>query len=108
MSDVLKRHRVIGIRHALKKIRNAGLISSDVIYPDDAVEELSRIKKKADGALRHRAARSDAPVDSIVKKIEKTFKLPEGSVKLQYPSGRKARSDTTINHLRKKWVKITE
>jgi hypothetical protein len=85
MSDELKKHRVIGIRHTLKKIKDAGLISEGVQYPVDAV------------------ARSDAPVDSIVKTIEETFNLPIGSVKLQYPSGRKARSDTTINHLRKKW-----
>lgn len=103
MSDKLKKHRVIGIRHALRKIKDAGLISDDILYPEDAVDELNKTKKKAESAKRHRTARSDAPVDSIVKKIEQTFNLPEGSVKLQYPSGRKARSDTTVNHLRKKW-----
>jgi predicted MarR family transcription regulator len=103
MSDELKKHRVIGIRHTLKKIKDAGLISGGAKYPVDAVEELQKTKKKAESAKRHRTARSDAPIDSIVKAIEETFKLPEGSVKLQYPSGRKARSDTTINQLRKKW-----
>lgn len=103
MSDELKKHRVIGIRHALKKIKDAGLISGGVKYPVDAVGELQKTKKKAESAKRHRKARSDAPIDSIVKTIEETFNLPEGSVKLQYPSGRKARSDTTINQLRKKW-----
>ncbi|MEN9866535.1 MAG: hypothetical protein RL748_2125 [Pseudomonadota bacterium] len=106
MSDELKKHRVIGIRHTLKKIKDAGLISDGVMFPDDAVDELNKTKKKAENAKRHRTARSDAPVDSIVKKIEKTFNLPEGSVKLQYPSGRKARSDTTINNLRKKWAEL--
>ena len=103
MADELKKHRVIGIRHTLKKIKEAGLISDGVKYPVEAVGELQKTKKKAENAKRHRTARSDAPVDSIVKKIEKAFNLPEGSVKLQYPSGRKARSDTTINHLRKNW-----
>lgn len=103
MSNELKKHRVIGIRHALRKIKDAGLISDDVLYPADAVNELSKTKKKADNAKRHRSARSDAPVDSIVKQIEKTFDLPEGAVMLQYPSGRKARSDTTVGHLRKRW-----
>lgn len=73
MPDPLKKHRIIGIRHTLKKIKEAGLISDGVIYPEDAVEQLSKTKKKADGARRHRTARSDAPIDSIVKKIEKTF-----------------------------------
>ena len=103
MSDVLKKHRVIGIRHTLKEIKNAGLISEDVLFPKDAVEELQKTQKKAQSAKRHRTARSDAPVDSIVKKIESMFNLPAGSVKLQYPSGRKARSDTTVGALRRKW-----
>jgi len=103
MTDILKKHRVIGIRHTLKKIRGAGLISDDVKYPSDAVGELQKTKRKADNAKRHRPARSDAPVDSIVKKIEEIFNLPDGSVRLQYPSGRKARTDTTIGQLRRKW-----
>jgi len=40
--------------------------------------------------LRRRAARSDASPDTIVKAIQFVFGLPAGSVKPQYPSGRKA------------------
>lgn len=105
MSDVLKKHRVIGIRHTLKEMKGAGLISENVMYPSHAVEELQKTKTKAESAKRHRTARSDAPVDSIVKKIETMFNLPQGSVKLQYPSGRKARSDSTIGAFRKRWDK---
>ena len=106
MSDELKKQRIIGIRHTLKTIKGAGLISESVMYPSEAVQELQKTKSKAENAKRHRSARFDAPVDSIVKKIEKAFDLPTGSVKLQYPSGKKARSDTNIFALRKKWDSI--
>jgi hypothetical protein len=105
MSEESKKHRVIGIRHTLKKIKDASLISDGIMYPDDAVDELNKIKKKSDSAKRYRAARSDATVGSIVKTIEETFNLPLGSVKLQYPSGKEANSDKTIKSLRKRWGK---
>ena len=53
--------------------------------------------------VRYRAARVDATVSSIVRRIEKDFKLPEVSVRLVLPSGRKAHSDGKIANLLKKW-----
>jgi hypothetical protein len=43
MSDIRKKHRVIGIRYTLKKIREAGLISDGSVYPSDAVTELKKL-----------------------------------------------------------------
>ena len=103
MSNLLKKHRVIGIRHSLRVLKDAGLISEKVIYPSEAVDELKPIKVKADSTRRQRNARRDAYIPSIVRTIEKTFKLPHGSVKLIYPSGRQAHSDATVGSLRKQW-----
>jgi|ERR1700676_1095484 hypothetical protein len=38
--DKLKKHRVIGIRHALKRLKKAGLIEEEILFPDDAVDNL--------------------------------------------------------------------
>jgi hypothetical protein len=100
---VEKKHRVIGIRHTLRKMKDADLISDDVMYPDDAVKQLKKTTKRARTASRHRSAREDANVDSLIKTIEKAYNLPSGSVKLQYPNGRKVRSDTDIGQLRSHW-----
>ena len=40
MSDKLKKHRVIGIRHALKRLKKAGLIEKEILFPDEAVDSL--------------------------------------------------------------------
>lgn len=37
MGDITKKHRVIGIRHTLKKFKEAGLVEEDSMYADDAV-----------------------------------------------------------------------
>ena len=55
--------------------------------------------------LRRRAARRDASPDTIVRAIQRVFGLPNGSVKLQYPSGYKAHADSSIFNLRKAWKK---
>lgn len=40
MTDVAAKNRVIGIRHTLKKIKEAGLIEEDTLYPAKAVDNL--------------------------------------------------------------------
>lgn len=40
MSDKSKQHRVIGIRHTLKRLKKAGLIEEEILYPNDAVDNL--------------------------------------------------------------------
>jgi hypothetical protein len=52
---------------------------------------------------RVRGARRDASIESITKRIEKAFKLPEGSVKLLLPSGKKAHLDGRIKNLLSQW-----
>lgn len=52
---------------------------------------------------RYRAARKDAKVGSIKKRIEAIFGLPEGSVSLCGPDKRPLRSDATIGTLRRRW-----
>lgn len=57
--------------------------------------------------IRYKALRVDARIEAAAKTIEDKFKLPRGSVKLVYPSGRKARSDSTIGALLNRWDKTT-
>jgi len=60
-------------------------------------------KRKAEKAKRFRVARSDASVGSIQAAIEDDFGLPGGSVKLVRPSGKRIRSDATIETLLRQW-----
>jgi hypothetical protein len=39
-SDQRKKHRVIGIRHVLRHLKNAGLIEKDALYASEAVEDV--------------------------------------------------------------------
>lgn len=105
MSNILNKHRVIGIRHALKKIREAGLISEGITHPAGAVDELKKIQFKAATAKRNRSARSDSSIPTLIRQIESVFSLPEGSVQLIYPSGQKARSYGTVGSFRRNWEK---
>jgi hypothetical protein len=50
-----------------------------------------------------RAARADASVGAIRRKIEEDFGLPTGSVALCGPDGRALRSDARIKTLRRRW-----
>jgi hypothetical protein len=62
-----------------------------------------RPKRHFDTPRRFRAARIDASVGTIVRKIEKEYDLPRGSVKIILPSGRMARSDKTVKSLIYDW-----
>lgn len=106
----LAKHRVIGINHVLKVLREEELIN-DAKTAQDAVveiyEKLQDVKTQADFKLskakRFRTARSDCSIPSMISKIEALFQLPSGSVKLVYPSGRKAQDNLTVRHLRERW-----
>jgi hypothetical protein len=56
-------------------------------------------------AKRYRSAKSDGSIASLQRTIEKQLNLPSGSVKIVYPSGRKARSDADVGALRAHWKK---
>jgi hypothetical protein len=48
MHDFGKKHRVIGIRHVLRKFKKAGLVEKESQYADEAVADLQdEITKKA-------------------------------------------------------------
>lgn len=59
--------------------------------------------RKRPTPIRYNALRVDASVESAECTIERKLKLPTGSVKLVYPSGRKARRDSTIGALLDHW-----
>lgn len=63
----------------------------------------TRNKKKQQNPVRFRAARVDASIGSIARRIEKNFKLPDGSVRLVLPSGRTAHRDGKISNLLRRW-----
>ena len=60
-------------------------------------------KKKKPSPKRFLAARTDASVGTIERKIAKMLKLPEGSVQLRLPTLKKARSDKSIGALLRDW-----
>jgi hypothetical protein len=53
--------------------------------------------------LRMRALRRDAKVGRAERRMERVFNLPTGSVRLYRPSGRRARSDKSVDRLLKDW-----
>lgn len=59
--------------------------------------------KRAINPVRVRKAKSDGSIGTLQNSIEKSFGLPEGSIKVVYPSGRKARSDADVGALKKHW-----
>jgi hypothetical protein len=60
-------------------------------------------KKKKPSPKRFLAARTDASVGAIERKIAKILKLPEGSVQLRLPTKKKARADKKIGALLRDW-----
>lgn len=67
--------------------------------------------KRKGKVIRSRKFRDDASIVSVTRSIEEKFGFPKGSVRIQYPSGRKARTDSTLGKLKKAFeedVKNTE
>jgi hypothetical protein len=62
---------------------------------------------RKNNALRFRKAKSDGSIATLQRTLERQFGLPSGSVKLVYPSGRKARTDADVGALRQHWRKRT-
>lgn len=78
------------------------VFESNVSEPDDSDNERDGQEVVAK-ARRFRAARSDASVGSITRKIERVFGLPEGSVALCGPDRKALRRDARIGTLRRRW-----
>ena len=60
-------------------------------------------KKKSAKARRKNRLRVDSSVASAEKEIARVFGLPEGCIRLVNPSGRKARSDKSVQTLLEDW-----
>ena len=71
-------------------------------YDENDYEDMETHQRLAQ-PTRYRAARKDAKVGSIKKRIEAIFGLPEGSVSLCGPDKKPLRSDATIGTLRRRW-----
>jgi len=61
------------------------------------------MNKKGLNPIRTDRAHGNAYIKNIQSSIEDEFQLPRGSVKLVYPSGRKAYSNSTVDALRRHW-----
>lgn len=59
--------------------------------------------KRTETPVRYRDAREDSSIKTISKRIEKDYGLPAGSVKIENPTGKKARSNGKVGSLRKRW-----
>jgi hypothetical protein len=53
--------------------------------------------------IRYTRLHDDGSIKSALRTIERKFGLPEGSVRLVYPSGRRARWDSTVGRLKQRW-----
>ncbi len=54
-----------------------------------------------------RRVRQDANITAVERSIECNMDLPEGSVRLVLPKGRKARNDMPVASLRRSYAKAT-
>jgi len=61
------------------------------------------MNKKSKTPIRSDRAHGNAFIESIQQSMEDEYQLPRGSVKLVYPSGRKAYSNSTVDALRRHW-----
>jgi hypothetical protein len=52
---------------------------------------------------RYRAAKAPAKIQSIEKHIERTYKLPTGSVQIRNRDGSNARGDQKVDTVRKQY-----
>ena len=73
-----------------------------------AAKAARKVAKKASAKRVTKPRRShvlhdDGSIENAVKVIQRVFKLPEGSVRLVNPSGRRAYS--TVKNLRDAWAK---
>jgi hypothetical protein len=54
-------------------------------------------------AIRYTGFHRDGSLSNALRFILKKLKLPQGSVRFVNPGGRRARSDSTVGALRKRW-----
>jgi len=112
MRDELTNHapgpgnRFVGVHPAIASAGGrAGALNfgSSGIYMQGRLKMATKNNTKQQNPVRFRGARSDATIGSITKRIERDYKLPEGSVRLVLPSGRYAHVDGKVNNLLIRW-----
>jgi hypothetical protein len=64
---------------------------------------MKKRRKGSETPVRFRAARADATIGSIARRIEHDYQLPNGSVVLVLPSRRRAHVDGRIANLLRRW-----
>lgn len=64
---------------------------------------MTQRRKRHDKPSRYRKAKSNSSIARVQRTLEEKFGLPEGSVRSVYPSGRKARTDSSVGALRTHW-----
>jgi hypothetical protein len=69
---------------------------------------MKKRRKGAETPVRFRAARADATIGSIARRIERDYQLPSGSVALVLPSRRRAHIDGRIANLLRRWEAARE
>lgn len=68
-------------------------------------EVIVRKKSRKAKAIRYTRLHDDGSLATAQRTIEKKLQLPKGSVRLVYPGGRRARSDSTVGALKRRWAK---
>ena len=86
-------------REQATPIRDARELITQSAQGADMVQRRPRRDKPS----RYRKAKSNSSIATVQRTLEAKFGLPEGSVKLVYPSGRKARTDSSVGALRTHW-----
>ena len=74
----------------------------DDVYVEENEQDLA-IQPSSRAPRRQRAARNDASVGTIIRKMEEAFGLPRGSVALRDPDRKILRRDALIVTLRRRW-----
>ena len=60
-------------------------------------------KERIVKAIRYIRLHDDGSIANALRTIERKLQLPKGSVRLIYPNGRRARSDSTVGALKRRW-----
>lgn len=84
MSDILQTHRVIGIRHALRQLKDAGFVDEDTQYPEDAVVDVQGEVLSAARAWYKTGAKRGA-LEVLEAFLDGTFEVvirPDGSKRI--------------------------
>jgi hypothetical protein len=61
-------------------------------------------KKRSESPRRFRNIPANASIEAAERAIVRTLGLPDGSIRLVLPSGRKARRDATVQSLKDHWA----